>query len=1632
MTLGRQCGAALVLVLLLVALLSALVLACVLAAFRGEAIASAQSSRLMGRLALETAEAVVLGDLRAELKAGSVSPQMLPSLYYPATSWSVSPWRPNSLPPNLVKQSRSGCVFYDEAALFAGVSAYPQSASNMVPIRAAAASTGVASINVRGVAGARWNAPLLLPRSTTAAVDDLTPAASGSARVDGVDAPWSWRAPDWILVTRSGATPTAWSGAMRSESPERAGASAVVARFAYQIYDEGGLLDLNAAGYDPAFVSAATASRKGSLGLADLRELNLGARALVGLVAWRNQGVLRAGDVAPFGNRVLNYLFNANKNGAFIRVANPGDRAFYSRQAMIKMVRALGGSAEETAALTDSLQYLTHFSRALEQPSVRPGVYDAVSRNWKLPEIVPPANGQPDVLYSSEVAADLDAKDVRRLLNLPYEMALGNNRGGNDAWGTFAQRGQAGSGRLQDAINPGLLEMRVTVPFTRRDGTQAVVGEPLVRQRFALSRLAWLTYKGPSALLPKTDLLYNAAGTAEAIKAYFGLEWTAEAGLAYLGSDAPSTPPDELGSFFWRYDHSKHGGVVPAEGIGRLQQVAADGREPDFFELLKAGILVGSLGKAALKQHVGMEGWAHDPATVSQLRDKDPTNQILEIGANIIDQFDADSFPTIIKIGSATLSAAGAALFVPTFTARGVENLPYLYRLHWRAVENAVSPASPKVSSIKEITYNIADFVGDGFHPGTTSLIAFPELWNPHAPPVRLASGSLKLRVVAVGEDPEGVSFGGNALRPFFPVLSTRWKTVMQTGAATDRHAHFASWPFGAYAFSLASSGKSTKTFFHDRRFSSSYEFYGVSSDADDSHSARLATNVPAEPSSYLFWANVPAGSTNSRFGIEGFAFWKLLPGAFYPAAMPQNEAPPTPCRGSSFRVNAIGQADDTAPVWFVPADGRVARSWSLPPLAQLHADDPPPTRIELRNSEMRLELPLGMTTLFREPTTLCSPGLPSGTALGFGAENFFQSAPYFGVLRGSDGGSWVGFSLGEVPSQFIAAQRLVSTPKTTVNGTPVLSDCSGAASSSGTLWRFFQVPVNLVGQRNWCALKLRLQYQEPISGKWITYDERFLNMDGRMVPDVPPYQGQWNAVSVEGKSPALAWANPLLTVCDPRTPRFGALQRYAYNWQNAVIGEGTSAAKALSVPLSTTGGGITDRPKLDGTSGAMTALGSGPAQFNLSWVSFKAAMDQDPATLASLYQKLGTWWAVRSLVQCPSQNANDYGWISRFGNPATFTTAASAGARGFPHFWEDYSHDAGSQESTETGKWQYWADSFRQGWLSENVAPDAAHFERQAYADPDDVVRRAMGGYAGSGAGYGVTGEGLALAQLPGAQARNRPVILDRPFRSVAELGVVFRGAPWKQLDFCAPETGDAALLDLFCVSEPSAGGAPLVAGRLNLNTRQEPVLRALLAGALKDERDEAQCLEVSEVNAAARALLDRTTGVGFAKGPLGNLGELAGRVVGCNISAPGMVTPPNAYTASVLAPTGTCAGLYTSVAPATSSAPGRNPTVPVGVPLSWTFTGFSADVDAVFSKSTDAKVQRLRESVVRALVDAGQTRVWNLLLDVIVQTGNYPLNAVGLQQFRVTGESRAWVHVAIDRFTGEVLDRQVEFVAE
>jgi hypothetical protein len=58
-------------------------------------------------------------------------------------------------------------------------------------------------------------------------------------------------------------------------------------------------------------------------------------------------------------------------------------------------------------------------------------------------------------------------------------------------------------------------------------------------------------------------------------------------------------------------------------------------------------------------------------------------------------------------------------------------------------------------------------------------------------------------------------------------------------------------------------------------------------------------------------------------------------------------------------------------------------------------------------------------------------------------------------------------------------------------------------------------------------------------------------------------------------------------------------------------------------------------------------------------------------------------------------------------------------------------------------------------------------------------------------------------------------------------------------------------------------------------------------------------------------------------------------------------------------------------------------------------------------------------------------QSRVWNWVIDVVAWCGHYKPNATNLQNdFVVEREQHYWVHVAIDRFTGQVLDKQIEVV--
>jgi hypothetical protein len=71
-------------------------------------------------------------------------------------------------------------------------------------------------------------------------------------------------------------------------------------------------------------------------------------------------------------------------------------------------------------------------------------------------------------------------------------------------------------------------------------------------------------------------------------------------------------------------------------------------------------------------------------------------------------------------------------------------------------------------------------------------------------------------------------------------------------------------------------------------------------------------------------------------------------------------------------------------------------------------------------------------------------------------------------------------------------------------------------------------------------------------------------------------------------------------------------------------------------------------------------------------------------------------------------------------------------------------------------------------------------------------------------------------------------------------------------------------------------------------------------------------------------------------------------------------------------------------------------------------------------------------RESAIRTLAAIGQVRTWNLLLDLVVQTGRFGLQAQSAADFIPKSERRYWIHLALDRFTGEVVAKHMERVDE
>ena len=235
--------------------------------------------------------------------------------------------------------------------------------------------------------------------------------------------------------------------------------------------------------------------------------------------------------------------------------------------------------------------------------------------------------------------------------------------------------------------------------------------------------------------------------------------------------------------------------------------------------------------------------------------------------------------------------------------------------------------------------------------------------------------------------------------------------------------------------------------------------------------------------------------------------------------------------------------------------------------------------------------------------------------------------------------------------------------------------------------------------------------------------------------------------------------------------------------------------------------------------------------------------------------------------------------------------------------------------------------------------------------------------------------------APVPISSGQNATIVTNHAFSNVGELGYGIdtsnlpTGGPstcapnpvpgagaLPTLDFSSPSFTDAPILDFFSYN-PISSAYPR-AGIVNLYTRNAPVLAAMLAGTLRIDAAGANpnptpVVSQAQATNAASAIVTETKNV------------LAG--------SPGYGPVTQTDLTRAIAARLVAAG---------ASASG--------------WTGFTTEQ---------------KESIARALAEMGQTRTWNLLIDVIAQTGHYGPNAQGLTDFIPEGEKRYWLHIALGR---------------
>ena len=714
-------GVAIIVVLFAVALVSIVVLAYFNLALLNRNISFSSAGQTRANIIALSALDCIKGDFIAEIQAGSTQTNdpmgSNVAIYEPNTNTTMVPYRMTTnvafdptMPYNLVKWS-SGTF-----PLWPATAAYN---NNQGPIRAfSGISTTNASVNGHFLTNSLWTKPYFSTNSTFPA--SVTPA--------------------WVYMTRQGPLTNTASPVMSTlANSNPTNSNYVIGRYAYTVYDEGGLLDVAAAGYSTNDFSSdpTDVGRKGSQGFADLTQLGLTPAQIDKFVKnWRN---LASATSAP---NYLGYLTTNSAVSGFMRAAT-NDQAFVSRQDFINYWT----NTSELGASPTNLPYLTTFSREKNAPSWGPE-HDARDPN--------------STTYWNGTNTDANFDPVTYNDTPPLSYAYHSNRDNTNSYSRFFP-----NVRAQSAFS------RLSFLSGSTNHEQAVIGEPLVKNRFDLSKLSWISYTG----LPPANVTY------QDIYNYFGLIPNFSSAGVFLS---------------WTYNHTSltfpgvSTGTLAANttSIMTLGQVAALpsalAREPDFFELLQAAILQGSLGLASgdpnqetavgdnttggefyrafygLNATNGLDNGGAiyrpmnlDTSATPHLVNAQSMYQIIQIGANAIDQYDNDNFPTEIILN-------GDHFY-------GIENLPYISGIGDAALRVAPVGAGYDITSSPDTTISNST----AFQAYVHRWLEFA-LWNPHqnaANPPSVGPKYLRICIVA-GKEYPFITLLGNFNPPGTPAPS--------------------------------------------------------------------------------------------------------------------------------------------------------------------------------------------------------------------------------------------------------------------------------------------------------------------------------------------------------------------------------------------------------------------------------------------------------------------------------------------------------------------------------------------------------------------------------------------------------------------------------------------------------------------------------------------------------------------------------------------------------------------------------------------------------------------------------------------------------------------------------------------